>query len=70
VSGAGDTGADPNKLVVITDRVSDTTAAEAANEKFLTLQTAGFGEVLRGVQWTPGTRVTNVANSGHGGFGQ
>jgi hypothetical protein len=70
VSGAGDTGADPNKLVVITDRVGATTAAEAANERFLTLQGAGFGEVLRGVQWTPGTRLTNIPNAGHEGFGQ
>jgi hypothetical protein len=69
VSGAGDTGADPNKLVVITDKVRDTTAAEAANEKFQTLEAAGFGEVLRGVSWTPGTRVTNAANGGHDGFG-
>jgi hypothetical protein len=70
VSGAGDTGADPNKLVVITDKVRDTTAAEAANEKFQTLEGAGFGEVLRGVQWTPGTRLTNIPNAGHDGFGQ
>jgi hypothetical protein len=66
VSGAGDTGADPNKLVVITDKLSDTTAAEAAKEKFQTLQASGFGEVLRGVSWTPGTRLTN---GGHEGFG-
>ena len=66
VSGAGDTGADPNKLVVITDKLGDTTAAEAANERFQTLQASGFGEVLRGVSWTPGTRLTN---GGHEGFG-
>ncbi|MGA2250564.1 hypothetical protein [Terracidiphilus sp.] len=70
VSGAGDTGADPNKLVVITDKASATTAAEAAHERFLTLQGAGFGEVLRGVSWTPGTRLTNIPNAGHNGFGQ
>jgi hypothetical protein len=28
-----------------------------ATEKFSTLQTAGFGEVLRGVSFTPGTGV-------------
>jgi hypothetical protein len=55
VSGAGDTGADPNKLVVITDRLNATTAAETAHERFFTLRTAGFGEVLRGVSFTPGT---------------
>jgi hypothetical protein len=66
VSGAGDTGADPNKLVVITDRLSDQTASEAANEKFQTLQASGFGEVLRGVSWTPGTRLTNGGQEGFG----
>jgi hypothetical protein len=70
ISGAGDTGADPNKLVVITDRVSDTTAAQAANEQFFTLRTAGFAEVLRGISFTPGT---GVADDDHdhdgGGFG-
>jgi hypothetical protein len=70
VSGAGDTGADPNKLVVITDKVDATTAAEVVHEKFLTLEGAGFGEVLRGVSWTPGTRLTNIPNAGHDGFGQ
>ena len=55
VSGAGDTGADPNKLVVITDKLGAKTAAEVTNEKFFTLRTAGFGEVLRGVSFTPGT---------------
>jgi len=66
VSGGGDTGADPNKLVVITDKVRDTTAAEAANERFLTVQTAGFDEVLRGMSWTPGTRFTNIASGEFG----
>ena len=52
-SGGGDTGADPDKLVVITDTLSNTTAAGAAHEKFRTLRTAGFGEVLRGVSFGP-----------------
>jgi hypothetical protein len=56
VSGNGDTGADPNRLVVITDAQSNTTAAGAANERFFTIKGAGFGEVLRGVSFTPGTR--------------
>jgi hypothetical protein len=55
VSGGGDQGADPNKLVAITDKVNATTASEAANERFFTLRTARFGEVLRGVSFTPGT---------------
>lgn len=55
VSGSGDQGADPNKLVAITDNLSNTSAAAAAGEKFVTLRTAGFAEVLRGVSFTPGT---------------
>jgi len=51
VSGNGDTGADPDKLVAITDNLKATTLP--ASEKFITLRTAGFGEVLRGVSFTP-----------------
>jgi hypothetical protein len=53
VSGNGDQGADPNRLVTITDAVSNTSAAGAANEKFRTLRTAGYGEALRGVSFGP-----------------
>ncbi len=56
VSGNGDQGADPNQLVVITDTVAATTLPAA--EHFTTVRTAGFGEVLRGVAFTPGTGVT------------
>ncbi len=56
VSGDGDEGADPNKLVAITDRLSAT--APAASESFTTVRTAGYGEVLRGVSFTPGTGAT------------
>ena len=56
VSGNGDQGADPNKLVVITDALATTTPS--ATEKFRTLRRAGFAEVLRGVSFTPGTSVT------------
>jgi len=55
VSGGGDQGADPNKLVMITDKLSNMTATGAASEKFVTLRTARFAEVLRGVSFTPGT---------------
>lgn len=55
VSGNGDTGADPNRLVVITDKLDNTDATAAAKESFFTLRTAGYGEVLRGVSFTPGT---------------
>ena len=53
ISGSGDQGADPNKLVAITDKLSATTLP--SSESFITLRTAGFGEVLRGVSWAPGT---------------
>ncbi|HTP23232.1 MAG TPA: hypothetical protein VMJ65_26730 [Solirubrobacteraceae bacterium] len=53
VSGSGDQGADPNKLVAITDRLSATVLP--AGESFQTVRTARFGEVLRGVSFTPGT---------------
>ena len=53
VSGGGDNGADPDKLVMISDRLNATTPARW--EKFRTLRTAKFGEVLRGVSFTPGT---------------
>jgi uncharacterized protein (TIGR03437 family) len=53
VSSNGDQGADPNKLVMITDNLANTTAAGAANEAFVTLRTAAPGEILRGVSLTP-----------------
>jgi hypothetical protein len=56
VSGGGDQGADPNKLVTITDRPGAT--APAPGEAFRTVRAAGFGQVLRGVSFTPGTRTT------------
>ncbi len=53
VSGGGDQGADPNKLVEITDPLNATTPAP--RESFRTVRAAGFGEVLRGVSFTPGS---------------
>jgi hypothetical protein len=53
VSGSGDQGADPNKLVAITDRLSANALLGA--ESFQTVKTARFGEVLRGVSFAPGT---------------
>ena len=55
VSGNGDTGADPNQLVMITDSLQNSDPGVAAGEKFQTVRTAKFGEVLRGVSFTPGT---------------
>lgn len=51
VSGNGDQGADPNKLVVITDSLSAKSLPDG--EGFATFDAAGFGEVLRGVSFTP-----------------
>ena len=53
ISGNGDQGADPNKLVVITDTLGASGPTPPSGESFATLRTAGFGEVLRGVSFTP-----------------
>ncbi len=55
VSGGGDVGADPNRLVAITDRLANTDPTIAAKETFSILRQAGFAEVLRGVAFAPGT---------------
>ena len=47
----GDQGADPNKLVAITDLLSATSLP--ANQSFTTLEAATSGEVLRGVSLAP-----------------
>jgi hypothetical protein len=39
--------------VAITDPLSAT--APAANEHFVTVRSAGYGQVLRGVSFTPGS---------------
>jgi hypothetical protein len=52
VSGSGDQGADPNRLVEIADRLSATTAG---SESFRTVRAARFGEVLRGLSLTAGS---------------
>ena len=56
ISANGDTGADPNKLVKITDRVSDTTlpTGDEFLGRFWTIRSARAGEVLRGVTLAPG----------------
>jgi hypothetical protein len=53
VSGNGDQGADPNMLVAITDTLGATVLPPA--ESFTTIYSAGFGEVIRGVSFTPGS---------------
>jgi hypothetical protein len=52
VSGSGDQGADPNKLVRITDSPS---ATSPGAESFDTVRGARFGQVVRGVAFAPGT---------------
>lgn len=53
VSTNGDQGADPNKLVAITDVLANTDPSVAATEQFSTLRTAAAGEVFRGVSFAP-----------------
>ena len=62
VSSNGDTGADPNKLVSITDVIANTSVSAAAAESFTTLRTANAGEVLRGVSLTPSAGTTPAVN--------
>jgi hypothetical protein len=55
VSGNGDQGADPNKLVAITDSLSAGGPTPPSGESFTTVRAAGNLEVLRGVSFTPGS---------------
>lgn len=58
ISANGDTGADPNKLVKVTDRVSDSKLPKGDDDlgHFTTIRRARAGEVLRGVALAPGDR--------------
>ncbi|HEY2546027.1 MAG TPA: hypothetical protein VGI46_08185 [Candidatus Acidoferrum sp.] len=57
ISANGDTGADPNKLVKVTDVISATTLPTGVGEKeigvFRTIRSARAGEVFRGVALAP-----------------
>jgi hypothetical protein len=53
IGGVSDYGANPNKLVAITDASGATSLP--AGEAFTTLQTASAGDVLRGVCFAPGS---------------
>jgi hypothetical protein len=60
ISTSGDQGADPNKLVRVTDRLRATTLAQGASEdedhgldRFVTIRAAQAGEVFRGVTFAP-----------------
>jgi hypothetical protein len=57
ISGNGDVGADPNRLVVIRDPIKSTQPGTGFPSGFFTLRTADFAEVLRGVSFTPGTEL-------------
>jgi hypothetical protein len=67
VSASGDQGADPNKLVKVTDLLSATTlpTGHGDNDRddslghFVTLRTASFGEVLRGIAFAPSDRPSD-----------
>jgi hypothetical protein len=52
VSGSGDQGADPNKLVEVTDSLAATTPG---TETFGIVRSARSRRVLRGISFTPGT---------------
>jgi hypothetical protein len=49
----GDSGADPNQIVAITDNLANTSASGAAAENFSVLDTAALGQVYRGVDVAP-----------------
>jgi hypothetical protein len=51
IGGVSDYGANPNKLVTITD--SEAATSLPANERFSTLRTAAAGDVYRGVSFAP-----------------
>ncbi|WP_260438198.1 hypothetical protein [Burkholderia cepacia] len=57
VSVNDDVGADPNRLVAVRDVLKSTSATTAAHEQFAVLRTAKFAEVLRGIEFAPGTET-------------
>jgi hypothetical protein len=61
VSGNGDQGADPNQLVAITDNPAATSLP--ASEKFTTIYSAGYAEVVLGVSFAPGAGQQDDGNS-------
>jgi hypothetical protein len=53
VSGGGDQGADPNQVVLISDRLGSTSLP--SSERFHTFSPPRYGQVVRGVSLTPGS---------------
>jgi hypothetical protein len=64
ISGNGDQGGDPNKLVEVRDVLTNGDPSAAATEKFRVVRVARYGEVLRGVSFTPGTGSEEHAEHG------
>ena len=73
ISASGDQGADPNKLVKVTDKLAATSlpVGDGDHDKddrlgvFTTIRSAGFGEVLRGVAFAPQDRDYDDDDWGH-----
>jgi hypothetical protein len=62
VSALTDQGADANRIVMITDQIGATTAAQVSGESFTTVRTANYGEVLRGVAFAgPYVVINNLS---------
>jgi hypothetical protein len=55
-----DEGADPNQLVSITDKVAATSPLPL--ELFTVIETAAYGEALRGVAYVPGGTLSSLVN--------
>lgn len=66
ISAGGDQGADPNRLVAISDVLAATSAAQVGGEKFSVLATAQYGQVLRGVSFAPVPEPASIALFGVG----
>jgi hypothetical protein len=66
-STAGDTGADPNRVVEITDQVTATTlAGKVATETFRTLAGPTYGTVYRGLAYVPDRDQDRDRDHDHG----
>jgi hypothetical protein len=52
-STSGDNGADPNKVVTITDQIGATTLSAVASESFSIVVGPTYGTVYRGVAHVP-----------------
>jgi hypothetical protein len=65
-SASGDSGADPNKVVRITDQLSATTVTSAvAAETFKTVAGPTYGTVYRGVAYVCGKTYNGICTRGY-----